>query len=126
MERHDRGGASTPTNNMRNIEGNSSGRRAVLHAAAMSNGHSPPPPVPNLRKVASSSNLSASAPMPAAQIINLSREAMRHALENEKPVPEASTAVTGVNTGVTVDLSRKNIKQLPEEVVDIVNNGLER
>lgn len=59
-------------------------------------------------------------------VINLSREAMRQALESEKQVSEAGAAGASLNTGVTVDLSRKNIKQLPEEVVDIVNNGLER
>ena len=33
---------------------------------------------------------------------------------------------SGLKTGVTIDLSRKNIQKLPEEVVDIVKKELER
>ncbi|KAJ3487611.1 hypothetical protein NLG97_g6376 [Lecanicillium saksenae] len=51
---------------------------------------------------------------------------MRTALESEGQTVEASTAGTGLKSGVTVDLSRKNIQKLPEEVVDIVKDELER
>lgn len=64
--------------------------------------------------------------MSPAQVINLAREAMRSALENESQAAEANAAGTGLKTGVTIDLSRKNIHKLPEEVVDIVKNELER
>lgn len=51
---------------------------------------------------------------------------MRTALESEGQAAEASTAGTGLKSGVTVDLSRKNIQKLPEDVVDIVKDELER
>lgn len=64
--------------------------------------------------------------MPASQVISLAREAMRQALESENQAADSSTIGTGLKTGVTIDLSRKNIQKLPEEVVDIVKNELER
>jgi hypothetical protein len=64
--------------------------------------------------------------MSAAQVINLAREAMRNALESENKAAEASAVGTGLKTGVTIDLSRKGIQKLPEEVVDIVKGELER
>lgn len=103
------------------------GRRPVPNSAATSNGPTPPlPPVPTLRKAPSSSTLSASNAMPASQVIGLAREALRVALESETQAAEANAAGTGLKTGVTVDLSRKNIQKLPEEVVDILKNELER
>ena len=104
------------------------GRRPVPNSAATSNGPTPlpPPPVPTLRKAPSSSTLSASNLMPPSQVINLAREAMRNALESETQAAEANAAGAGLKTGVTVDLSRKNIQKLPEEVVDILKNELER
>lgn len=51
---------------------------------------------------------------------------MRNALESENQAAEVSAVGTGLKTGVTIDLSRKNIQKLPEEVIDIVKNRLER
>ncbi|KAH6990643.1 RAM signaling pathway protein-domain-containing protein [Ilyonectria sp. MPI-CAGE-AT-0026] len=103
------------------------GRRPVPNSAATSNGPPlPPPPIPGLRSVPSNASLSAAVAMTSAQIINLAREAMRNALESENKAAEASAVGTGIKTGVTIDLSRKNIQKLPEEVVDIVKNELER
>lgn len=51
---------------------------------------------------------------------------MRTALESENQAGDVSAAGTGLKSGVTIDLSRKNIQKLPEEVVDIVKNQLER
>ncbi|KAI5462178.1 RAM signaling pathway protein-domain-containing protein [Mariannaea sp. PMI_226] len=102
------------------------GRRPVPNSAATSNGPPPPPPpIPNLRKIPSASALVGSN-MSSTQIINIAREAMRNALESESKAAEASAVGTGLKTGVTIDLSRKGIQKLPEEVVDIVKNELER
>ncbi|KAH6900075.1 RAM signaling pathway protein-domain-containing protein [Thelonectria olida] len=102
------------------------GRRPVPNSAATSNGPPPPPPpIPNLRKIPSNTALAA-ANMSSAQVISLAREAMRNALESENKAAEVSAVGTGIKTGVTIDLSRKNIQKLPEEVVDIVKNELER
>lgn len=75
----------------------------------------------------SGSMLSATAPLSAGQVIALAREAMNDALqENETQAAEASGVSTELKPGVTIDLSRKNIQGLPDEVVDIIKNELER
>jgi hypothetical protein len=51
---------------------------------------------------------------------------MRHALESESQVSDVGAVGVNLKPGVTVDLSRKHIQILPEEVVDIVKNELER
>lgn len=61
------------------------------------------------------------------QVIALAREAMNDALqENETQAAEASGVSTDLKPGITIDLSRKNIQALPDEVVDIIKNELER
>ncbi|KAM0330721.1 hypothetical protein ACHAQA_003673 [Verticillium albo-atrum] len=95
----------------------------------MGNSLPPPmPPMPNIRNTSSSNaTLSASAPMSSAQVISLAREAMQKALrENESQAAEASAVSNDLKPGVTIDLSRKGIQKLPEEVVDIIKNELER
>jgi hypothetical protein len=64
--------------------------------------------------------------MSAAQVISLAREAMQNAIESESQAAEAGAVSTGLRTGVTIDLSRKGIQKLPDEVVDIVKGDLER
>lgn len=51
---------------------------------------------------------------------------MRNALESENQVAEVGAVGANLKPGVTVDLSRKNIQRIPEEVVDILKNELER
>lgn len=48
------------------------------------------------------------------------------ALESEDPAVEVGAVGTGLRSGVTLDLSRKGIEHLPEEVVEIVKDQLER
>ena len=130
MDRPERivGSASQPPANRGLPDNPASGRRPVPNSAATSNGPPPPPPppIPGLRSVPSNSSLSAASVMSSSQIINLAREAMRNALQTENQAAEASAVGTGLKTGVTIDLSRKNITKLPEEVVDIVKGELER
>ncbi|KAF4984650.1 hypothetical protein FZEAL_226 [Fusarium zealandicum] len=132
MERPDRHagssvGAASQTVPRSLPENHISGRRPVPNSAATSNGPPPPPPpIPNLRKVPSNSSLSTAGGMSSAQVVNLAREAMRNALESENKAAEASAVGTGLKTGVTIDLSRKGIQKLPEEVVDVVKGELER
>lgn len=101
------------------------GRRIAAAAAA----NMPLPPVPPLRDVSSNPALLASAVPTNGQVIALARESMRLALDEHEKQSEAAEA-TGVSNelrpGLTIDLSRKNIKQLPDEVVDIIKNELER
>lgn len=71
--------------------------------------------------------LSASGPLSPNQVVALAREAMKSALqENETQAAEASGVSTDLKPGITIDLSRKNIQALPDEVVDIIKNELER
>lgn len=48
------------------------------------------------------------------------------ALEAEDRSDEDENAGTGPKPGVTLDMSRKGIQILPEEVVDIIKDRLER
>ncbi|KAM7220217.1 leucine-rich repeat-containing protein sog2 [Rhypophila decipiens] len=101
------------------------GRRAIA-AAGSGPGNPPPPPVPNgLREMSASSGLSASAPLTSTQVLAIAREAMKLAHENEAKNAEGS-GVDNLKPGLTVDLSRKKIQNLPDEVVDIIKDELER
>ncbi|KAL6833454.1 RAM signaling pathway domain-containing protein [Trichoderma sp. SZMC 28015] len=105
----------------------SQARRPPLNTAP-SNGQQPPmmplPPLPNGRNGPSPNGNPPPTPiLTPAQVISLTREAMQHALENES---QAVDVGPGLKSGVTIDLSRKGIQKLPEEVVDIVKNELER
>ncbi|KAJ8111285.1 hypothetical protein ONZ43_g5659 [Nemania bipapillata] len=90
----------------------------------------PPPPIPekyNVPPAMLGATLSVSSPMSSAQVINLAREAMKTALQdNESQAAEASGVSNELKPGVTIDLSRNNIQYLPDEVVDIIKNELER
>jgi hypothetical protein len=80
-----------------------------------------------IRHAASSSSLSAGAPISAGQVVALAREAMRAALyENETKAAEASGVSNELKPGITIDLSHKQIQRFPEEVVDIIKHELER
>ncbi|KAK6955768.1 hypothetical protein Daesc_003412 [Daldinia eschscholtzii] len=91
----------------------------------------PPPPIPDQFNTSASSSsssmLSTKSPLSPGQVIALAREAMNSALqENETQAAEASGVSTELKPGVTIDLSRRNIQALPDEVVDIIKNELER
>lgn len=118
--------ASAPPTTRSKSENIMSGRRPVPNSAATSNGPTSTPSIPTLRKAASSSNLSTSNGLPPSQVISLARDAMRNALESENQVAEAGAVGASLKPGVTVDLSRKNIEVIPDEVVDILKNELER
>lgn len=82
----------------------------------------PPPSAPNNR-----SSLSASAPIAASQVIALAREAMKEALRHtDQQAGDGNDVSNELKPGLTIDLSRKNIQKLPDEVVDIIMNKLER
>ena len=52
---------------------------------------------------------------------------MKKALdENETQAAEASGVSSELKPGVTVNLSHKNIQKLPDEVIDIIKDQLER
>lgn len=101
----------------------------------------PVPPLPDLRTVPSASTLSAAAlvvpgtptasgpPASPAKVVSLFTDAIQNALEeNEAQAQRAEGGATGseLKPGVTIDLSRQGIRELPEEVVDVIKNELER
>jgi hypothetical protein len=96
----------------------------------------PPPPLNTVRRIPqdtirhapSSSSMSSQNPIPASQVVvQLARDAMKSALEeNRTKAAEASGVSNKLKPGVTIDLSHKQIKAFPEEVVDIIKNELER
>lgn len=65
-------------------------------------------------------------PLSSSQVLALAREAMRVAHENEAKAAQASGVGDNLKPGLTVDLSRKRIEVLPEEIVDIIKDELER
>ncbi|OAA55892.1 cell morphogenesis protein [Niveomyces insectorum RCEF 264] len=86
----------------------------------------PPPPSPPPSTMLKST-LTASAPIAASQVIALAREAMKDALRHTgQQVGDDDDVSNELKPGLTIDLSRKNIQRLPDEVVDIIMNKLER
>lgn len=84
----------------------------------------PPPPIPNVR---GAGTLTASAPIAASQVIALAREAMKDALRHtDQQAGDGIDMSNDLKPGLTIDLSRKNIQKLPDEVVDVIMNKLER
>jgi hypothetical protein len=84
-------------------------------------------PNPTVHLVPSNTSLSSQAPIMASQVIDLAKEAMKNALEeNQTKAAEASGVSNELKPGVTIDLSHKNIQNFPDEVVDIIKNELER
>jgi hypothetical protein len=66
-------------------------------------------------------------PLSTAEVVALAREAMRDALEENKTKAGAVTGMSSeLKPGITIDMSHKNIKKFPEEVVDIIKTELER
>ncbi|KAG9239570.1 RAM signaling pathway protein-domain-containing protein [Amylocarpus encephaloides] len=99
------------------------------------NGLPRPPPLNTARRIpnmpisheASNSALPAQNSIAPAEVVELAREAMRNALEeNQTKAAEASGVSNELKPGVTIDLSHKYIQKFPEEVVDIIKNELER
>jgi hypothetical protein len=71
--------------------------------------------------------MSSQNPISAGTVIQLAQDAMKSALEeNQTKAAEASGVSNELKPGVTIDLSHKQIKAFPEEVVDIIKNELER
>jgi hypothetical protein len=70
-----------------------------------------------------------SGPAYAGKVLALARDAVQKALqENEAQAQSAEGGIVSsdLKPGLTVDLSRKNIRELPEEVVDVIKHELER
>lgn len=81
------------------------------------------------REASLHSNLTipATGPQTSAQVIAHTRDAMRLALrERETQGADATGLINDHTPGITIDLSRKNILKLPDEVVDIIKHDLER
>jgi hypothetical protein len=84
-------------------------------------------PAPNPQNAASSTTLSGQGSTWSPEsFIASTQKAMQMALEAEDRSDEDENAGTGPKPGVTLDMSRKGIQILPEEVVDIIKDRLER
>ncbi|KAK3393092.1 RAM signaling pathway protein-domain-containing protein [Podospora didyma] len=82
-----------------------------------------PPQPPAQPRGVSPGVVAATAPLSPGQIITLVREARKKALVDGESRPAEPD---GLKPGITLDLIRKNIPALPEEVIDILRNGVER
>ncbi|KAG8410651.1 RAM signaling network component [Metarhizium acridum] len=92
----------------------------------MSNHRLEPPLVSGAKDASLSTNLSSGRCLPAPKVLAIARKAMRDALLSEGSAGQLGDAVVGLHPGVTIDLSRSAIPELPEELVDILKDKLER
>ncbi|TVY18306.1 Leucine-rich repeat-containing protein sog2 [Lachnellula arida] len=87
-------------------------------------------PQDTIRHAPSSSSMNSQSlnSIPAAgQVVQLARDAMKSALEENRTKAAEATGVSNeLKQGITIDLSHKQIKVFPDEVVDIIKNELER
>lgn len=84
-------------------------------------------PNPAARNGTSGQAVTAQGPISSSQVVVLAREALKHAIEeNQTKAAEASGVSNELKPRVTIDLSHKNIKEFPEEVVDIIKGEIER
>ncbi|KAK3363517.1 RAM signaling pathway protein-domain-containing protein [Lasiosphaeria hispida] len=83
-----------------------------------------PPPQSRGVPVAAAATATATTPISPGQVIALVREARKKALADDENRP--ATDADGLKPGITLDLIRKNIPALPDEVVDILRGGVER
>jgi len=67
----------------------------------------------------------AGTPLSPGQVVALVRDARKKAIADDENRPAAPDA-DGLKVGITLDLIGKNIPALPDEVVDILRNGVER
>ncbi|KFG80544.1 hypothetical protein MANI_119668 [Metarhizium anisopliae] len=93
---------------------------------AMSNHCLEPPLVPGAKDAPLSTDLSSGRGLPAPKVLAIARKAMRDALLSEGLAGQLGDEVVGLQSGVTIDLSRSAIPELPEELVDIFKDKLER
>lgn len=113
-------GAATQSTGRPMVDNGGLNRQALSNTARRA-------PNPTVHLVPSNPSLSAQTPIMASQVIDLAKEAMKNALEeNETKAAEASGVSNELKPGVTIDLSHKNIQNFPDEVVDIIKNELER
>ncbi|OAA40604.1 RAM signaling pathway, SOG2 [Metarhizium rileyi] len=63
---------------------------------------------------------------PASEVLDIARKAMRDDLLNETLTGLVGGATVDVHAGVTIDLSHGDIVELPEELIDILKERLER
>lgn len=86
----------------------------------------PQPLVPSVRDAQIDPSVAITASPSANRVIAMAREAMMSARADEARATSASGIGDRLTPGITIDLSRKNISSLPDEVIDIIKNGLER
>ncbi|KAK0729799.1 RAM signaling pathway protein-domain-containing protein [Lasiosphaeris hirsuta] len=81
------------------------------------------PPPQSRGTPAAAAPATATTPISPGQVIALVREARKKALADDENRPADAD---GLKPGITLDLIRKNIPALPDEVVDILRGGVER
>ena len=111
----------TSQTNGRYMQEPPNGYRSAISNTARKNG------IPTLHREVSNSSLTAQRRTSGSQLVELAKEAMRNALEeNKTQASDAGGIGNEIKAGVTIDLSHQSIQQLPDEVIDIIKNELER
>ena len=65
-------------------------------------------------------------PLSPGQVVAIVREARNKALQGNESRGAAEADADGLKPGITLDLIAKNIPTLPDEAIEILQNGVER
>ncbi|KAK1836992.1 RAM signaling pathway protein-domain-containing protein [Podospora conica] len=90
----------------------------------------PQPPPPNQQQHQHQQSRAGTAPpsvpLSPGQVVAIVREARKKALLGDDSRGAADADADGLKPGITLDLIAKNIPTLPDEVIEILRNGVER
>jgi hypothetical protein len=80
-----------------------------------------------VRYAPSQQSISSQPPIPAGAVISLVEDALAAAkADTQRTVAGLGQAPGDIRAGFTIELSRKNIQFIPEEVVDLIKDDIER
>ncbi|RQM05487.1 hypothetical protein DH86_00001505 [Scytalidium sp. 3C] len=84
------------------------------------------PPSNTVRHATTNSLMSIPPPISPTDVVELARQALKVALEENRNKVADGGVGSDLKPGVTIDLSHKNIKTFPEEVIDVIKDEIER
>lgn len=85
-----------------------------------------PPPHQHQHQQSRAATVPPAIPLSPGQVVAIVREARKKARQGDDSRAVADTDADGIKPGITLDLIAKNIPTLPDEVVEILRNGVER
>ena len=80
-----------------------------------------------IRYAPNQQSISSQPPIPAGAVISLVEDALEAArADTQRNVTGLGQTTGDIRAGFTIELSRKNIQFIPEEVVDLIKDDIER